>query len=145
MAHLTYTAVYAVLEKDDQVYLMQRANSGYCDGMWGLPSGHLEENETLPQALIREVAEETGLTLYPQNITLAHTIFRMSKGRVYNDYFFQVKDWQGTPTIKEPSKCTVAGWYGYENMPAEMPPEVRHTLHALRTGGPQISQLDLRA
>jgi 8-oxo-dGTP pyrophosphatase MutT (NUDIX family) len=30
--------------------------------LWSLPKGHLEEGETLEQAAIREVAEETGIT-----------------------------------------------------------------------------------
>ena len=30
---------------------------------WGLPSGRLEQTETPPQALVRELAEETGLTV----------------------------------------------------------------------------------
>ena len=40
---------------------------------WGLPKGHLEENETPAQAALREVAEETGLTdlrLGPELITI---------------------------------------------------------------------------
>jgi 8-oxo-dGTP pyrophosphatase MutT (NUDIX family) len=30
--------------------------------LWSLPKGHLEEGETLEEAAIREVAEETGIT-----------------------------------------------------------------------------------
>jgi 8-oxo-dGTP pyrophosphatase MutT (NUDIX family) len=30
--------------------------------LWSLPKGHLEQGETLEQAAIREVAEETGIT-----------------------------------------------------------------------------------
>jgi ADP-ribose pyrophosphatase YjhB (NUDIX family) len=40
---------------------------------WGLPKGHLEENETPAQAALREVAEETGLTdlrLGPELVTI---------------------------------------------------------------------------
>ncbi|QQS38937.1 NUDIX hydrolase [Candidatus Woesebacteria bacterium] len=38
-----------------------RANLGKESGMYGLPSGHVEENESLIEAIKREVAEETGI------------------------------------------------------------------------------------
>jgi len=37
----------------------------YIGGHWDLPKGKLEEGETLEQAAIREVMEETGLTVEP--------------------------------------------------------------------------------
>ncbi len=33
------------------------------DGVWGLPKGTLDEGESLQQAAVREVNEETGLTV----------------------------------------------------------------------------------
>ena len=35
---------------------------------WGLPSGRLERSETLAQALVRELVEETGLTVQVQGL-----------------------------------------------------------------------------
>jgi len=32
-------------------------------GLWGFPKGHLEEGETIEQAALREVKEETNLTI----------------------------------------------------------------------------------
>ena len=37
----------------------------YIGGHWDLPKGKLEEGETLEQAAMREVREETGLTVKP--------------------------------------------------------------------------------
>ena len=36
---------------------------GYCDNTYQFPGGHLEENETLEEGLIREVKEETGIDI----------------------------------------------------------------------------------
>ncbi len=147
MAKLTYTAVYAILEREGKIYLMQRANSGYYDGAYALPSGHLEEDENIEEATIREVAEETGLVITSAQLTLAHGVFYMGQGnsRVYNDYFFRVTGWQGEPHLTEPEKCTSTGWFAWDNLPTNMPPEVTHALTHICQGGPQISQLDLRA
>lgn len=146
MAKLCHVAVYAILERAGQIYLMQRANSGYCDGAYALPSGHLEEGENIVEATIREVAEETGLTITAAHLALAHGVFYMGQGnsRVYNDYFFKVTGWQGEPQNTEPQKCTATGWFAWDNLPTNMPPEVTHALTHIRQGGPQVSQLDLR-
>ena len=52
---------------------------------WGLPKGHLEENETPAQAALREVAEETGLTdlrLGPELVTI-DWYFRARGARIH--------------------------------------------------------------
>ena len=50
----------------DQVLLQKRSS-----GTWGLPGGLLEVGETLEQTAIREVFEETGLTI--EELKLIHT------------------------------------------------------------------------
>ncbi|MGE6631663.1 HAD-IIA family hydrolase [Bacillus sp. NPDC077027] len=41
------------------VLLLQRADNG----KWGIPSGHVEPGESIEEAIIREIKEETGLTV----------------------------------------------------------------------------------
>ena len=43
-----------------KILLSKRKNTGYKDGEYELPGGHLEENETIQECAIRETIEETG-------------------------------------------------------------------------------------
>jgi mutator protein MutT len=52
--------VSAVVVEEDKLLLVRRAR-GSAAGEWALPGGRVEAGETLAEAVVREVAEETGL------------------------------------------------------------------------------------
>lgn len=54
-------AVLAVVLRGAQVLLVRRANPPDA-GLWGFPGGKIERGETLPQAALRELHEETAVT-----------------------------------------------------------------------------------
>ncbi len=49
-----------VLNQDNQLMLIKRAVNLIEGSKWALPGGYVERDETLPEALTREVKEETG-------------------------------------------------------------------------------------
>jgi 8-oxo-dGTP diphosphatase len=59
-----FLAVSAAIIRDGHVLLVQRARSPAA-GLFTLPGGVVKSGETLEQALIREVQEETALTIEP--------------------------------------------------------------------------------
>jgi ADP-ribose pyrophosphatase YjhB (NUDIX family) len=52
--------VLAVVRRDDRVLLVQRANPPN-QGLWGFPGGLQDVGETLAEAALRELREETGV------------------------------------------------------------------------------------
>lgn len=72
----TIPCVGAVLSDDQgRLLLIRRANEPG-RGLWSLPGGRVEPGETDEEAVVREVAEETGLT-----VTVSRLAGRVRIGR----------------------------------------------------------------
>ena len=59
-----FLAVSAAIIRDGRILIAQRAR-GPALGIWTLPGGVVEAGETLIEALVREIQEETGMTIEP--------------------------------------------------------------------------------
>jgi 8-oxo-dGTP diphosphatase len=77
-----YLAVSAAIFRDDRVLIVRRARPP-AHGLYTLPGGGVELGETLEEAVVREVREETALEVQP--IALAgyrQAIARDAKGSI---------------------------------------------------------------
>lgn len=119
-------ATCLLLIKENQILLLRRFNTGWQDGNYSLPAGHLDPNETIADCLCREIEEEIGLKLKQENIKLIHTMHRMSSG--YIDFFF-VSEYIGTePENKEPEKSDELIWVPLKELPKNVVPSVRFAI-----------------
>lgn len=59
---LIRVAVAAIINTDNQVLIAKRPDHAHQGGLWEFPGGKIETNETLHQALSRELQEEVGIT-----------------------------------------------------------------------------------
>lgn len=109
-------SAYLVLLRGDNVLLARRFQTGYEDGKYGLPAGHVEDNESLLENLVREVKEEVGLSINPATAELVHVMHRKEKD-IRMDFFFVVTNWEGEPKICETDKCDEIGWFPLNNLP----------------------------
>ena len=78
--------VGAVIFKGEKVLLVRRGQEPAKDA-WSLPGGLVELGETLTTAIIREIAEETGLSVRPLGISaVLERIFPDPAGKIAYHY-----------------------------------------------------------
>lgn len=131
--HREVPASYLVLVKGGKILLQRRFNTGYMDGKYSLPAGHVDKGETFTQCVIREAKEEIGVDLKPEDVKVAHLMHRFSGAEWGDegyriDVFFTAEKWENTPEIKEHDKCDDLSWFDLNNLPDNMIPYIRKAL-----------------
>lgn len=139
--HKVIPAVYLVLRRGNKILLLRRANTGYMDGWYSLPSGHVDGGEPAITAAVREAQEEVALNLDPTHLRLVHTMHRQVNaddraGHERIDMFFAVVKWQGEPANNEPHKCDELRWEDTDALPDNMIPEVKLAIEKIVANEP---------
>ncbi len=130
-----FSAIHLFFIREGQILLLRRFNTGYEDGNYSVPAGHLEGNEEVREAGAREALEETGVSVAPSDIEIVGILHRRSdQERV--DWFGIVHDWQGDIYNAEPNKCDDLRWFALDALPQNMVPYVHHALQNYQNGIP---------
>lgn len=118
----SYVDIHIILrDRDGRVLLGLRQNTGFADGSWHLPSGHLEQGESALQAAVREAGEETGAIFDPADAQFVHLLHQFTNaGRVA--LFFEVSKWAGEISNLEMDKCAKWDWFEVANLPEPIIP-----------------------
>lgn len=120
MSFQIHVGVSAMLIKDNHVLLLLRSQSIYGGGLFALPAGHIDGNEPIRHALARELFEEIGITIAPDQTEFVHVSHVNRDGREYISFFFLVPAWQGEPVNKEPKKHESLMWFNLNQLPKNM-------------------------
>lgn len=130
-------AVYLILERDDGcILLMRRCHTGYQDGNYNLPSGHVEDGELPRAAMVREAKEEIGIDVAEDDLEFAHMSYRPKHDETGNrvDLFFYAKQWSGEIINAEPDKCDDLKWTDPDDLPRNTTPHVQRIIEDIREG-----------
>jgi len=89
MAGIKRYVVGAVIQKDSLVLLLKRPKDDFMGGIYELPSGKVEDDESLDSALYREVEEETGLRIREIKRYLGFLIMNPKAGKKRDSLILQ--------------------------------------------------------
>jgi 8-oxo-dGTP diphosphatase len=135
--YTSFVDVLLLLTRDEHVLLAERANTGYADGQWNLPSGKLDRGEDLEAALIRETREEIGLHLRRDAIRMVTSVhYRNPEGHARVGFFFHAPTWDDEPYNAEPHKCARICWFPIDQLPDNTVPYSRAGVELYRRGEP---------
>lgn len=111
--------VHLFLVKGSKILLLLREHTGYEDGKYHVPAGHMDGGEPVSTALIRESKEEIGITIKSKDIKLVHVMHTAGeKERI--GFFFEVKKWTGEIRNVEPEKHGEVRWFDLNKLPKNM-------------------------
>lgn len=124
---------YLMLVKDNKILLSKRLNTGFADGFYSFPAGHLEPHETIKQCASREIFEEIGLRVKPKDLELVHIMHRKQDDERI-DYFFIANKYSGKIINKEPHKCSDLRWFPLNKLPKNIVPYIRVSIRNYQKG-----------
>jgi ADP-ribose pyrophosphatase YjhB (NUDIX family)/ribosomal protein S18 acetylase RimI-like enzyme len=122
-----HLVAWTVLRRDDgRVLLARRDGVSYGNGRWGLPGGHVEDDEPLPAAAARELLEEVGVVVQAAELRPVGVTRYVDGPDRGTDFFFLAESWVGEP---EPvSECSQVAWFAPEDLPSEALPWLARAL-----------------
>ena len=106
---VTTDCVVFTKEKEPKVLLIQRGNEPY-KGCWAFPGGFMNMEETAEECAVRELKEETGLTVKQiQQIGAYSKVDRDPRGRTVSIAYLAIVD---TPTaVSGMDDAAKAAWF----------------------------------
>ncbi|MBI3685810.1 MAG: NUDIX domain-containing protein [Actinobacteria bacterium] len=138
--------VAAVIVHDldtNRVVLLQRGpNAKFAQGMWDLPVGKNQPAEPVTDTAVRELREETGLTVDAHTLELAHVIHGARGVEAPNGFLtvvFAAHTWTGELLNAEPTKHAQVSWIDTTAIPENFVPTTRSALTGYLSHGARVS------
>ncbi|MEO8862946.1 MAG: NUDIX domain-containing protein [Candidatus Saccharimonadales bacterium] len=129
-----YIDCLAVFRKGNKVAFVLRENTGWMDGMYGLPGGKVEKGESFTAGIIRETKEEVGVDLKPEQLKQVMTVYRRSDDMDWVGVWFEVGQWDGELFNAEPQMHTKLDWLDLDELPENMIPYLRYCFEQIKDG-----------
>lgn len=115
-AQLRHAVVDALIIQDNKILLVKRADHLRGGGQWAIPGGFVDRDETVAEAAMREVLEETGYTSAVQELfTVLDKPDRAGDDRQNISFIFVVNVIQ--PVQKIDSESSAVQWFPLDALP----------------------------
>jgi 8-oxo-dGTP pyrophosphatase MutT (NUDIX family) len=126
--------VHTLLTRGRDLLLLRRARTGYLDGFYALPGGHVQRGEGIVECAIRELREETGISAAAQQLRPSAVLPYLSGDQQGIDFIMQCRSFTGDPRLAEPDRFDEIGWWDIGALPERTVPYVAPALALIARG-----------
>lgn len=120
----------AVLLKNNALLLVHRKRDPESDH-WGLPGGKVDPFETVPQAVVREIKEETGVHITHLRLLCLVDHIAPDHSAHWVAPVYLAEKFEGKPSVKEPNALAGVKWCPLNALPAKLTYATHIALKAL--------------
>ncbi len=124
-------AVHVFLIRENSILLAKRINTGFKDGYWSVPAGRLNSNETIRQAMVREVKEEVGVKINVKDLSKPILMHHQDDRGERLHFFSYCSVWKGKLKNMETDKCEKIEWFNFDGLPDQVVEHVKFVLENL--------------
>lgn len=121
----------AILDSKGRLLLIQRLTEPEA-GAWGLPGGKIDFGEPSRDAVIREIAEELGVTIILGGLACLTETINSGDGKHWIAPVYTARIISGSPRIMEPDKHGGWNWYELGALPLKLTVPTQQYLASLK-------------
>lgn len=120
----------AAIIENGQLLLVRRRRDPEA-GCWGLPGGKVDPFEPIADATAREIREELGIAIRPNQLLCVVDHIDCANGQHWVAPVFRVERHEGTPAVMEPDALSDLGWFDLNALPAPLTQATKQAVAAM--------------
>lgn len=100
----------------EEILYLKKAPGEFCENLWGIPAGKVKTGETLRQGIVRELKEETGISVNESELHYIQPLFVESsliKNYVFHMFQYNVSS---KPQVRLSHEHTAFGWLSLDEI-----------------------------
>jgi ADP-ribose pyrophosphatase YjhB (NUDIX family) len=120
-------ALLLLINAQQEVLLLRRINTPFCNNCFSLPGGQIELHESATQTIFREAKNSLGIDL-TENLELVHTMSRKCNDPEFIACFFKFTGTLQTIENKTPERYDMMQWFPISHLPENIVPAHKQAL-----------------